>query len=210
MKAQMKKEVAAHEPVKTEAAPKHVETVKPLTAAKTTDRDWLANPFPTMWHWFEDMERMMPDFGLMNRLAPRFYPPDLFRPAFRMMRETPLWNEMADMAAKWTPAAELVRRDNDLIVKLDLPGVKREDIKIDIEDNKLIVYGERHDEIEDKREGYYRSERTFGSFHRVIPLPENAKVDKADAVFDNGVLTISMEMPKAKPKAKRIEVAEPK
>jgi HSP20 family protein len=215
MKAQMKKEEpvkaapAKAEPVKAEAPAKHFETVKPEVPAKHVAKDvwtdWM-NPFPTMWNWFEDMEKMMPDFGLMNRLAPRFYPPDLFRPALRMFRETPLWNDLADLAAKWTPQAELMRRDNELIVRLDLPGVKKEDIKVDIEDHKLVIHGERRDEMEDKREGYYRSERTYGSFYRAIPLPDDVKTDKAEAFFDNGVLEVKIEVPKPKGKGKRLEI----
>ncbi len=228
MKAQMKKEepvkadapvkheVKAEAPVKhevkAEAPAKHVETVKP-EIAKHAEKDvwanWM-NPFPTMWHWFEEMQRMMPDFGLTNRLAPRFYPPDLFRPAVNMFRELPLWNDFADFAARWAPQVEMMRRDNDLIVRLDLPGVKKEDVKIDIEDHRLIIHGERKDTFEDKREGFYRSERTYGSFHRVIPLPDDAKAEKAEAFFDNGVLEIKMEMPKAKAKAKRLEIADRK
>ena len=206
MKAQMKKE----EPVKVEApakhaehakaehAEKHFETIKPEVAkhAHAPAANW-ANPFPTMWNWFEDMEKMMPDLGLMNRFAPRFYAPDLFRPAFRMFREMPFWNDLADLATNWTPPAEMIRRDDDLLIRMDLPGVKKEDIKIDVEDHRLIVHGERKDETEDKREGYYRSERTYGSFYRMIPLPEDAHAEKADAVFDNGVLEIRMDMPKA-------------
>jgi HSP20 family protein len=210
MKAQMKKEEPKHAPVKAEAPAKHIETVKPITPAKHVDRDWMANPFPAMWNWFEDMEKLMPDLGVMNRLAPRFYAPDLFRPAMRMFREMPLWNDLADFAAQWTPPAEVMRRDNDLIVRVDLPGIAKDDIKVDVEDHCLKIHGERKDETEDKREGYYRSERTYGSFYRHIPLPDDAKADKAEATFANGVLEIRIEMPKAKKNAKRLEIVEAK
>lgn len=212
MKAQMKKEEPVAQTVKPETA-KHEAPVKPEAKheapAKREHHEPAAlwtNPFPTMWHWFEDMEKMMPDLGLMNRFAPRFFAPDLFTPAMRMMRETPLWNDLADMATNWTPQVEMMRRDDDLIVRLDLPGVKKEDIKVEIDNRRLIVRGERKDTFEDKREGFYRSERTYGSFFRLIPLPDDAKTDKAEAFFEDGVLEIKMDMPKLKGKGRKLDV----
>jgi hypothetical protein len=65
-------------------------------------------------------------------------------------------------------------RDNELIIRADLPGMTKDDIKVDIADNAIAIRGERKSEREEDEEGYYRSERTYGSFYRGIPLPRGA------------------------------------
>ena len=75
-------------------------------------------------------------------------------------------------------------------------------------DNSINLSGERKSEREEKDEGYYRSERSYGSFYRSIPLPEGVNADKANATFKNGVLEIAMAAPQAKPRGRRLEVNE--
>jgi HSP20 family protein len=94
--------------------------------------------------------------------------------------------------AAWNPAVE-VREDNgQLKVCADLPGLKPDDVKIEVTDNALIIQGERKHEYEDKSEGKYRSERSYGYFYRQIPLPEGADPDKAKAQFRDGVLEVTL------------------
>jgi len=100
----------------------------------------------------------------------------------------------------WIPDVEVFERDNRLIVRADLPGMKKEDVKVSIQDNTLILEGERKVEEDVKKDGFHRTERLYGSFFRTLPLPEGAKFDKVDATFKNGVLEIGMPMePAAKP-----------
>jgi len=95
----------------------------------------------------------------------------------------------------WAPAVEVYHRNNELVVRADLPGLKKEDISIDVTDNDLTISGERRQEHETDRGGVYRSERSYGSFHRTIPLPEGAMADQAKASFKDGVLEIRMPAP---------------
>lgn len=203
MKAQMKKEEVVEKAPLKEVVPKAEVPVK--HHAKEPEPAW-ANPFATMRNWMEEMERTMAEFGFMNRFASTFFPTDYFRPAYRAFREMPLWNEFTDLATRWSPQAEITRRENDLLVRFDLPGVKKEDITVEIDDHRLHVHGERKHDFEEKKEGFYRSERSYGAFERWIPLPDDAKIDKAEAVFNDGVLEITMEIPKAKGKGKKLAI----
>lgn len=119
------------------------------------------------------MERFFEDFGFgRNWLAPR----------------GPETNQ-------WVPQVEVVQRGNNLVIRADLPGMKKEDVNVEIRDDAVIIQGERKEEHEEEREGWYRSERTYGSFYRAIPLPEGTIADSAKASFKNGVLEITLQTP---------------
>ncbi len=108
----------------------------------------------------------------------------------------------------WSPAIEVKEKDGKLLVTAELPGVKKEDVKVHIEGDTLVVEGERKEEKEEKREGYYHTERFYGNFYRAIPLPEGAKVDLTAANFKDGVLEITIPIPEAKTKGKEIPITE--
>ena len=95
----------------------------------------------------------------------------------------------------WAPAVEMYQRNNEFVVRADLPGLKKEDVSIDVTDNDLTISGERRQEHESERGGVYRSERSYGSFYRTIPLPDGAMADQAKATFKDGVLEIRMPAP---------------
>jgi HSP20 family protein len=105
----------------------------------------------------------------------------------------------------WSPALEVFERDGQLVVRADVPGLQKDQIKVEVVDDQLVISGERTRENEERREGIYRSERSYGSFCRTIALPEGVNPDKAVATFDNGVLEVSMPAPK-RLQPKRIEV----
>ena len=96
----------------------------------------------------------------------------------------------------WAPQIDVSYQNNELVVHADLPGMKREDISVEIRENELTIAGERREE-EKKEEGggYYHSERSYGSFYRTIPLPEGAISDKAQATFKDGVLEVRLPAP---------------
>src|SRR3954451_4941608 len=83
----------------------------------------------------------------------------------------------------WAPEVEVFQKNNELTIRADLPGLQRHDIRIDVTDNEISIQGERKHEHEEEREGYYRSERGYGSFCRTIALPEGAMTDQAKANF---------------------------
>ena len=108
----------------------------------------------------------------------------------------------------WSPAIEVKEKEGELLVTAELPGMKKEDVKVHIDGDTLVVEGEKKEEKEEKREGYYHSERSYGKFYRSILLPEGAKVDQINAQFNNGMLEVSVPMAEAKPKSKEIPVQE--
>jgi HSP20 family protein len=95
----------------------------------------------------------------------------------------------------WAPAVDVYEKDGALQVEAELPGVKPEDVSVTCEDNRLVIQGSTHLEKEEKREGYYWSERRSGSFRRTVPLPEGANLDAATATFKDGVLRVSIPHP---------------
>ncbi len=107
----------------------------------------------------------------------------------------------------WAPQIEVFQKDNELVLRADLPGMKRDDVTVDITEDAVTIQGERRHESEEEREGFYRSERIYGSFYRVIPLPEGAITEQAKANFRDGVLEITMPVP-PKSKGRRIEIGE--
>ena len=92
----------------------------------------------------------------------------------------------------WVPAIEVFERDEKFVVRVDLPGLKKEEVKIEVTHDELTIEGERKVEKEENEEGLYRTERTYGRFFRRIGIPEHVKAEGAVAVFKNGVLEIEM------------------
>jgi HSP20 family protein len=108
------------------------------------------------------------------------------------------------------PAIDVFAKDGWLVTKIDLPGMKKEDVKVEVIDGYLTIAGERKSEIEEKKEAFYRCEREYGRFYRTVPLPEGIKLEDVKATFNEGVLEVSVPLP-AKPKADvhRVEIQTP-
>lgn len=107
----------------------------------------------------------------------------------------------------WSPAVEVRQKGNDLVVCAELPGLKQDDVKLEVTDQGLVIEGERkHEQEERSEEGYYHSERSYGRFRRLIPLPEDAKVENARATFNNGVLEVSIPVPERETKRRQIPI----
>jgi HSP20 family protein len=108
---------------------------------------------------------------------------------------------------RWIPAMDLVETDEHFVLKADLPGLTEEDIKIEVEDNVLVLSGERKAEHRDKREGFVRIERAFGGFRRSLTLPEGVNPETVTATFDKGVLAVRIPKPEErKPRRVAIQV----
>jgi HSP20 family protein len=108
----------------------------------------------------------------------------------------------------WTPDVEVMEKNNEFIVKADVPGMKKEDIKVELTENELTISGERQMEKTEKDKGYYHTERAYGRFLRSIPLPEGAKSGEAKAVVKDGVLEVKMPMAAANvaPAKRRLDI----
>jgi HSP20 family protein len=125
-------------------------------------------------------------------------------PAFRL----PFFRETGTAAAAaWFPEIDVFEKDGRLVTKIDLPGMKKEDVKVEVTDGHLAISGERKTEAEEKKDQYYRCEREYGSFYRAVPLPEGAKLEDVKATFADGVLEVSVPLPAApQPAVKKVEI----
>ena len=107
----------------------------------------------------------------------------------------------------WAPQLEVFERNQKFVVRVDLPGLAKEDVKIEVTHDELTVEGERKLEEEKKEEGLYRTERTYGKFFRRIEIPEYVKGEQAVATFKNGVLAIEMPViPVPEVKKRTVEI----
>lgn len=109
---------------------------------------------------------------------------------------------------RWVPAVDLVEQDGQLVLRADLPGMDRDDIEVQVKDGVLTVSGERKYENENKGEGFYRVERSFGRFSRSLRLPRGVDASAVSASFDRGVLEVIVPKP-SEPAATRIAIGEP-
>jgi HSP20 family protein len=108
----------------------------------------------------------------------------------------------------FVPALEVAEKEGALFVKVDLPGLKKEEVKVEVTAEGLTIAGERKAEKEEKKEGYFRTERVYGTFERFVPLPEGAMIDKAAATFKDGVLEVKVPLEAApKPQPKTLPIA---
>jgi HSP20 family protein len=106
---------------------------------------------------------------------------------------------------RWVPSMDLVETDEHFVLRADLPGLTEADVAIELEDNVLTVAGERKAEHEDKKEGFYRMERSFGQFRRSLTLPEGVDAEKIAATFDKGVLEVRIPKPEER-KPRRVAI----
>ena len=136
-----------------------------------------------VWNPFAEIERIRREFDrLLEELVPREEGERVF-----------------------APVVDVYETDQELVVKAELPGVKKENVEVSIRDNALYIRGEKKEEREEKTKAYHRVERVYGRFERVLPLPTDVKVESAKAEFKDGVLEI--RIPKAEgAKERKIEI----
>jgi len=146
-------------------------------------------PVLTRWNPFKELEDME------KRLSGYFG-----RPAVRTES-----GKEAMTVAEWSPRVDITEDDKEYVIKADLPDVKKEDIKLTVQDNVMSISGERKYEKEEKGKKYHRVERSYGSFMRSFTVPDDADASKVSAEYKDGVL--NAHLPKSeKAKAKSIEV----
>lgn len=108
-------------------------------------------------------------------------------------------------AAVWSPRMDLMETDDKFHLQVDLPGIEKGDVSITVDDNRLSIRGERHEENRMEGKNAVRMERSFGTFYRSLRLPKTVKADSIEASFKNGVLTV--DIPKTeKSKPKKIQI----
>lgn len=144
----------------------------------------LATPFTLMRRFMDDLDHL---FSGLSGVSARAVRDDAGTAIFYPMLET-------------------LERDGQFVVRADVPGLDKDHVHAQIENGRLVIWGERDHESSEERGAFYRTERSYGRFHRVIDLPEGVDADQASGTFANGVLQIAM--PIAKPEAQRIEIRE--
>lgn len=152
----------------------------------------VPSPIDLMRRVTEEMDRVFGDFGF----APRWLMPRSVFRALPSIRE-----------AAWTPRIEAFQQEDRFIIRAELPGLSKDDVEVNLTDDAAIIQGQRKQEREEEREGYYHSERSYGTFYRAIPLPEGVIPDSAEASFKDGVLEIRLQAPPHEvSKGRRLEI----
>ncbi|GLC26880.1 Hsp20/alpha crystallin family protein [Roseisolibacter agri] len=108
---------------------------------------------------------------------------------------------------RWAPPLEVFQRGDELVVRADLPGMRPDDVQIEVEDGVLTISGERREEHEDRERGFYRTERSYGAFSRSIALPEHVDEERVQARYEHGVLEVTVPVPQQQPRrGRRVEI----
>jgi HSP20 family protein len=157
---------------------------------------------PSLWRQSDVPERRdaeHPFYSIqkeMNRLFDNF---------FQGLDAAPFMGEPS--LGRFSPSIDIQEDEKAYVVKVELPGMDEKDVEVLLSDDALTIKGEKKEEKEDKGKNYYHVERSFGSFQRVIPLPTGIDLQKAEAAFKKGILSISLpKTAEAKAKAKKIAI----
>jgi HSP20 family protein len=170
---------------------------QPVTEPKV-----LSQPMP-----LQPMTPFVPMFSpQMLQLMRGFFDDPFFREPFGRFWPMDRW--FGDFSPNYfSPSVEVSDEGKALKVTAELPGMEKDDIKLHLEGNMLIISGEKKSESENKDEGVFRTERFYGYFQRAIPIPEDVDRDKAEAEFKRGVLTIRFpKLESSHEHSKRIEI----
>jgi HSP20 family protein len=160
----------------------------------------VGSPFRLIERFADEMDRVFEDFGFGRAWPTSRVGRGLFRSP---------WSGTATGMEAWAPDVEVFHRNDELVVRADLPGMSKEDIKVDVTESAITIQGERKRAREEEREGVYRSERSYGRFYRTIPVPEDVITDQAKAAFKDGVLEITMPAaPEQVRRGRRLEISE--
>ena len=157
-----------------------------------------SGPFSVMRRISDEMDRLFENFGFGRSL-------------FQSEGRQGSWDVggYAEGApSMWSPHVEVCERNGKLLIQADLPGMKRDDVNVRVEQDQVIIQGERHQQQENQQSGYYRSERSYGSFYRTIPLPEGTNTESATASFRDCVLEIEVDMPRQQQRGRALEIRE--
>lgn len=109
--------------------------------------------------------------------------------------------------SSWAPQMEVFQRGHEMVLRADLPGISPDDVQIDVEDGVLTISGERRNTNEERQEGFYRSERSYGAFSRSIALPEGVDEDQVNARYEHGVLEVTVPLPEQqRQRGRRVQI----
>lgn len=166
-------------------------------------RSVASSPFELMQRMSDDMDRLLEQFGF-GRVGLGLGPTLGSSLISDFGSTSPL---LGGGQSFWAPQVETRQRGDRFVIRADLPGVNKDDVHVEVNDDVLSISGERRSQQEEDRDGVFRSERSYGSFYRAIPLPDGVNADQCEAKFNDGVLEISLPAPKHEQrKSKQIEI----
>jgi HSP20 family protein len=145
----------------------------------------MMSPFSFMRRFSEGMEQLFNDFGsggMMSRGMGGLF--------------------------EWSPQIEVFQREGEFCIRADLPGMNKDDVRVEVRDDAIVLQGERRQENREEREGFYSTEVSYGRFYREVPLPEGVDADQANATFRDGVLEISMPMEEGETRGRQLDIQE--
>jgi len=148
-----------------------------------TPRDLISmSPFGLMRRFTEEMDRMFSNFGGISG-----------------------GTGLEELA--WVPPVEVRESDGNLVVSAELPGLSENDVRVEATPDGLVIQGERRQEYTGEEGGVRRSERVYGQFYRLIPLPDGADIENARANFENGVLQVTIPVPESQQNRRQIPIS---
>lgn len=131
---------------------------------------------------------------------------DFFHRPFHMM-EMPAWRRWPIPAEEISPSVDVFEEGADVIVKAEIPGMKKEDIHVEIGEKSMTLSGEKNKEEKIEKKGYFRRELSYGSFMRKVALPADVQADKAKAMFKEGVLEVRVpKTPEAASRTRKVPI----
>jgi HSP20 family protein len=154
-------------------------------------------PLAMMRRISEDMDHLFESFGFGRGLFPAGFG----------HADVAGFAGAEDAASLWAPHIEVYERDGKLVINADLPGVKKEDVNVEITPDIVTIRGQRKQEKTSHEGGFYRSERSYGSFYRTIPLPEGVDTEAAAANFRDGVLRIEINAPQRPARGRTLQIS---
>ena len=174
-------------PAATKEAGAEPHEAKGTLSAATIATQRRISPIAFMKRFAEDMDRLFEDFEVHSGArTPRL----LSRGLELFQREAGL------VPVDWSPQIEVEERDEKFIVRADLPGMSKKGVKVKVREGLLTIQGERHLDAKEEHKGRYYSEFIYGTFSRSIPLPDGIDPTAVEATFHNGVIEITMPVPK--------------
>lgn len=158
----------------------------------------LPSVYNEMTQWMDQWNRRFDSlFGRAFDLTP-------FR---SMMPQRSNWSDWGNQWNSFVPAVNVSESDTEYRVTAELPGMDEKEVEVSLNKGSLIIRGEKRDEHEDRSKGYYRVERSYGTFQRAIPLPEEVDAERVDATFEKGVLTVTLpKLPVEQTGARKISI----